>query len=150
MYFLSLDPVKVSQKNSCHQKYRDNAKFCRSPHFQQFQASHQWIINSNQVSTSIIWFGSTYLITVINYHLNNSKKHNKTHHFWSFLIEKTIFITLDWDFLALSTHFGHHQDQSQTDISDEESWVTHAHVNDVDQSFTMMFIFSLDPPLKIL
>ena len=63
---------------------------------------------------------------------------------------KTGFFTIEVVFFALSTHFGQHEDQSQIDISDEETWVTHVHVDEVDQLVTMTFIFSLDALLKIL
>ena len=150
MYYFSLDPVKVSQKYGCHQTYRDNIIFYRPPQIKQLSASHQKIIHSNLVTTSIIWFCHKCCDGVINYHLQKSKRHNQKHHLFSFLIEKICFFSNGWDFLALSTHFGQDEDQRQIDLCDKVSWTTHAHVNEVDQILTMNFLFSLDALLKIL
>ena len=83
-------------------------------------------------------------------HCDESKQRNEKPLWLSFLIAKTRFFTVEWVLFALSTHFGQHEDQSQIDIFDEETWVTHGHVDKVDQLVTMTFIFSLDALLKIL
>ena len=52
--------------------------------------------------------------------------------------------------MALSTHFSQHQDQVENDLSDEESWVTHAHLDQLHHLCTGNFLFAFVSPLKIL
>ena len=60
------------------------------------------------------------------------------------------FFLFDYHFFALSSHLAKHYHQSQIHLSDEESWVTHPHLDTMSSFYNMSFLLPIFVSLRIV